>query len=383
MRVALNAWFWNSTTSGSGQYTHNLVEHLAEIAPDLDIILLAPDREVVNTGPEVSNVRCHPVTGGRRLPPNMYKVWFEQIAFPRACRRLEADLAHVPYWAPPLRPSVPTIVTIHDLIPLLLPEYRGGPQVRLYTALVSRAARRAARVLTDSHASRRDIVTYLRLQENKVHTIHLAAGEQYTPTPAADETAIRARYGLPDRYMLHFGGFDIRKNVAATIDAYRRAVEGIGETCPLVVAGQLPEQDIPFAPDPRRLAREQRLDEQHVHFIGYVEDVDAPAVYRGATALIFPSRYEGFGLPPLEAMACGTPVVGSNTSSIPEIVGDGGLLLPPDDVEGMARALVRLATDDGLYIDMSSRALAQAAKFTWEHTAQETLAAYRNVVDLA
>jgi glycosyltransferase involved in cell wall biosynthesis len=124
------------------------------------------------------------------------------------------------------------------------------------------------------------------------------------------------------------------------------------------------------------------LDEEHVRFVGFVDEADAPAIYRGATTFIYPSRYEGFGLPALEAMACGTPVVGSDASSIPEIVGDGGLLLPPDDIEGMAKALVRLATDDSLYVEMGSRALAQAAKFTWKQTAQETLAAYRDVVDV-
>jgi glycosyltransferase involved in cell wall biosynthesis len=382
MRIAINAWFWNATTTGSRQYTRCLVERLAETAPDLEIVLLTPETEAPKPETEIPNVRYQPIANRYQLPANLYKVWFEQIAFPRACRQLEAELAHVPYWAPPLRPTVPIIVTIHDLIPLLLPEYRGGPLVRLYTALVGRAARKAALVLTDSQASRRDIITHLRLPEDKVRTVYLAAGEQYTPTPYPGETAIRAQYGLPERYMLYFGGFDVRKNVATTLNAYRQAAPVIGETCPLALAGKLPEQDTPFTPDPRRLAREQGLDEQHVHFVGFVHDADAPAIYRGATALIFASHYEGFGLPPLEAMACGTPVVSSNATSIPEIVGDGGLLLPPDDAEGMARAMIRLATDDGLYVDISSRALAQAARFSWEQTALETLTAYRDVVNV-
>jgi glycosyltransferase involved in cell wall biosynthesis len=285
MRVAINGWFWNSPTTGSGQYTRLLVEHLAVLGPDLEILLIRPeDRGFRVSGfgfqvsrsrePETSNLE--PETGSLR------KVWFEQVTFPRACRRLQADVAHVPYWAPPLCPSVPTIVTIHDLIPLLLPEYRGGPPVRLYTALVSRAARRAALVLTDSEASRRDIVAHLGLSEERVRTVYLAADERYTPKPSPLEGG--SRRGVPERYVLYLGGFDVRKNVATVLGAYRRAQPAIGEDCPLVIAGRLPEQDTPFAPDPRRLAREQGMDERFVHFIGSPSEADKPALYRGAVA---------------------------------------------------------------------------------------------------
>ncbi|MBN1810381.1 MAG: glycosyltransferase family 4 protein [Anaerolineae bacterium] len=377
MRIAINAWFWDQPTTGSGQYTHCLVKHLAEIAPDLEIALLAPEGEISNLKSQISNVR-HQSTANHRLPANLHKVWFEQIAFPRACRRLGVDVAHVPYWAPPLRPSVPTVATIHDLIPMLLREYRGGPSVRLYTTLVGKAAQSAALVLTDSESSRRDIIAHLGLMEDHVRAVHLAAETRYSPDPDPDDAVIRTQYNLPQRYVLYLGGFDVRKNLAAVIGAYRKAAPTIGETCPLVIAGQLPEEDMPFTPDPRRLVWEHALEERLVHFPGFVAEEDKPALYRGAVAFIFPSRYEGFGLPPLEALACGTPVVGSNVSSIPEVVGDGGLLLPPDDVEGMAKALVKLAADASFRAELSLHALAQASRFSCEKMAKETLAAYRD-----
>jgi glycosyltransferase involved in cell wall biosynthesis len=372
MRVAINAWFWNNPTTGSGQYTRRVVEGLIALGERLKISLIIPSEESQE----------YPASCIPHLVPcprsDLGKVWFEQVAFPRACRRLHVDVAHVPYWAPPLRPTIPTIVTIHDLIPLVLREYRSGPLVRLYTALVGYAAHSATLALTDSEFSRQDIIAHLGLAPDRVRAIYLAAGDNYTPTPATTDADVRARYSLPERYVLYLGGFDVRKNVATLIDAYHHAAPAIGETHPLVIAGRLPANDTPFSPDPRRLAQERGLGERAVHFVDFPDDADKPALYRGATAFIFPSRYEGFGLPPLEALACGTPVVGSNASSIPEIVGDGGLLPPPDDVKGMAQALVRLATDADFRAKLSRRALAQAACFSWEQTARETLAAYQD-----
>ncbi len=377
-RVVINGWFWNSPTTGSGQYTHHLVEALVALDTNLQITLVIPTNRMQDARGKKQDASCilHPVSCSNS---NLGKVWFEQVIFPRVCRRLDADVAHVPYWAGPVLPPVPTVVTIHDLIPLLLHEYRGGPLVRLYTALVARTARNAALTLTDSEASRRDIVTHLGLPDERVRVIYLAVDEQYSPLPTPDDAAIRARYGVPERYALYLGGFDVRKNVATVIAAYHRAGSTIGEQCPLVIAGRLPKQDTPFAPDPRRLAREQGIDERCVRFTGFVDEADKPALYRGAVAFFFPSHYEGFGLPPLEALACGTPVVGSDVSSMPEIVGNAGVLLPPDDVEGMAGALIQLATDDSFRAELSRRALDQAARFSWKRAAQETLDVYRGV----
>jgi glycosyltransferase involved in cell wall biosynthesis len=246
----------------------------------------------------------------------------------------------------------------------------------LYTALVSGAARRAAVVLTDSAAAHRDILTHLKLSPQRVQVVHLAAHERYRPSPTPQDQSIRARYGVSGPYVLYLGGFDVRKNVAAALAAYQRATPAIGDHCRLVIAGRLPERDTPFTPDPRRMARERGIEETHIHFTGFVDEADKPALYRGAVAFIFPSRYEGFGLPPLEALACGTPVVGSDCASLPEVVGSAGVLLPPDDTTGMGAALVRLATDIGFRAELARRALAQSASFSWKCTAQETRSAY-------
>ncbi|MBN1954867.1 MAG: glycosyltransferase family 4 protein [Anaerolineae bacterium] len=385
MRIAINAWFWNQPTAGSGQYTRRLVNHLVALEPALEILLVAPQGWGFQANNFSSqNPNLEPETW--RLQPekgNLKKVWFEQIAFPRACRQLAADAAHVPYWAPPLAPAVPTLVTIHDLIPLLLREYRGGPRARAYTALVAAAASSAALILTDSEASRQDILTHLQLPPEKVQTILLAAEARYHPHSEPEDKEVRARYGLPPRYHLYLGGFDARKNVATALRTYTWAGPVIGGECPLAVAGRLPAADTSFAPDPRRQAAEMGLDPRWVRFTDTVAETDKPALYRGATAFLFPSRYEGFGLPPLEAMACGTPVVGSGATSLLEVVGGGGILLPPDDAEGMAGALIQLAQDDDFREQLSQQALAQAGPFSWQRTARETLAAYRQVIERA
>lgn len=383
MRVALNGWFWRSPFTGSGQYVRHLVHSLQGVgsdpAVDLQLLLIFPSRgSMTEEGgwlnlPE--NITVHHVPA---KDSNLGKVRFEQLAFPRACARLNADLAHVPYWAPPARSSIPVVVTIHDIIPLVLRPYRGGPLQRLYTALVSSTAHGAALVLTDSEASRHDILTRLSLQEDRVRAIPLAAGRQYTPETAPGDRAIRESYGLPEDYMLYLGGFDRRKNLVTAIATYRWAGPVIGDDCPLVVAGRLPAHDTAFTPDPRRMRREQGIPEEFVRFCGFVEEEHKPAVYRGATAFIFPSRYEGFGLPPLEALSCGTPVVGSSVASLPEIVGDAGMLLPPDDARNMAGILIQLALDEPFRAELSRRAVDQAAIFSWERTAGATLAAYQD-----
>jgi glycosyltransferase involved in cell wall biosynthesis len=250
--------------------------------------------------------------------------------------------------------------------------------VRLYVWLVSRTAARADLVLTDSLASRRDIVTHLGLPEERVRPIWLAADNVFVPDSQPDDRAIRARYGLPEEYVLYLGGFDPRKNVRALLQAWRRAQPTLDPGAKLVVAGRLP-QNSTFDLDPRQIARDLDIDPQSLVFPGFVAEAHKPAVYRGGLCFVFPSDYEGFGLPPLEALSCGLPVIGSHLSSLPEVIGEGGLLFEPDDVSGMAEAIVSLVTNPVRRARLKERALAQAARFSWSETARQTLACYQEV----
>jgi len=367
LRIGINAFFLGRPETGSGQYIRHLLKALAKVDPTNEYILFGPA-----------------IRDSQFAIRNLRKLWFEQISFPRACRGL--DLAHVPYFAPPLFPTIPTVVTIHDLIPLIMPLYRGPPLVRAYTRLVAEAARKADAVIADSQASKRDIVRLLRIPASRVHVVYLAADEVFHPLE--DETRIavvRRKYNLPPSYFLYLGGFDQRKNIPTLLKAFAHLVK----TSPamrrlpfLVIAGKLPERDTPLFPDPRRSMSKLRL-EGRVIFTGWVPEEDKPALYSAALAFVFPSLYEGFGLPVLEAMACGTPVIVSDRASLPEVVGEGGILVDPEDIRGMAKAMEALFADDELRTELRQKALAQAFKFDWEKSAQETLRIYQETASRA
>ena len=363
MKIAVNAWFLDAVTTGSGQYTRNVLQALGEVAPDIQIECVEPS----------------PASRG-----DVAKVRFEQIDFPRAARRMQADIAFVPYWGPPLQSEVPVVTTIHDVISLALPDYRGNLKHRAYSALVRAGAGQACAILTDSEHSKRDILQYLPVKEADITVVPLAAEPRFQP--AIDEDAlwrVRETYALPENYTLYLGSYDRRKNIETVMQVYVWCGDPIGDDFPLVMNGTA--EQWAYTSDGERMTLGQMaaaLEIQDVvRFIGRVDEVDKPAVLAGARAFLFPSTYEGFGLPVLEAMACGTPVIGSNASSIPEVVGNAAILADPLDARRMSGATIAICTEDDYHDRMRQRGLMQAAQFTWQRTAFETAAVFRKVFD--
>jgi len=372
MRVIVSGWFLSHTDTGSGQYLHALLRELPALATDIDLHLVAP-----LPAPQPSGWQLHVRAAGSHP---LAKVRFEQVAIPRAARQLHADIVHIPYWAPPLRSPAPLVVTVHDIIPMLLPEHRSSLPMRLYAALAAAATRGATEVITDSRGSSRDIIARLQLPPERVHTVHLAAAEDFAPAAGAAPagSSLRAKYGLPECYALYLGGFQQRKNVRHLLAAWTWARLGLPEGCQLVIAGRLPAR-----PDGRLFQDLPAIAVRHgiresVRFIGAVDEADKPALYQGAACFVFPSSYEGFGLPPLEAMACGVPVVTTGTGSLGEVVGDAAYLVSdPTDARKLGAAIISVIVDTELASDLRARGLKQAALFSWEQTARETVRIYQ------
>jgi len=383
MRIAINGMFWNQPMVGSGQYLHGMLGELARVAPQHEYLLLLPaqldERRTTNDErPELPSSFVVPTPFDGRNK-NFAKLWFEQIGVPMAAARLRADLLHVPYFAPPLSAAMPVVATVLDIIPLLLPEYRGGRAVRAYMRLVARAARRADHVIAISDASRRDIIGQLGCAPTRVSTIPLAAGPQYIPIERARATArVAERYGLCEPFVYYVGGLDARKNVTTLLRAWQRLRQSGGPLATLVIAGRALGENTRLFPDIDALIAELGIADS-VRRIDVTRE-DNPLLYNAAIAFAYPSRYEGFGMPPLEAMACGTPAVVASASSLPEVVGDAALLAAPDDVSAWASALWRLLSDAALRDDLRARGFARAARFSYERVARATLEVYTRLV---
>lgn len=378
MKIGINALFFQSRATGSAQYMIHLLDALAHIDQQNEYILLGP-RPVEQTGQHSFPYQVHPVPGFAARNENIEKVVWEQLTAPNAARNAGLDLYHVPYFAPPLFPHTPTIATIHDVIPMRLPAYQLGGKVKAYMKLVSYAAHRATMIITVSQHAKQDIVDALKIPPERIRVIYEAAGDQYHPITDPEILAeARARYDISERYIFYLGGLDQRKNVPQLIHAFAHLYPQIGDPdLQLVISGNPDKQRGPLFPDPRPIAADLGMSEQIIY--RFIEDEDKPAIYSGASLFVFPSLYEGFGLPPLEAMGCGAPVVCSNRTSLPEVVGDAAINIDPEDTQALTEAMHQVLTNRTLQADLRARSLHQAAQFSWNKTAQETLAVYQEV----
>lgn len=391
MRIAINGMFLSQPTVGMGQYLHGLLDALVALAPEHHYTLLLPAYRQTETGVYVSPPSSHGASRDRqtltrvmirtpfdRRNKNLAKLWFEQIGVPLAAAHLGAELLHVPYFAPPLLTTTPVVATIPDVIPLVLSAYRERARVRGYLWLVALAARRAAHTISLSEHSCADIVARLGLAPANVTAIPLAAAARFRQIDrAAAQHEVAQRYGVQGPFVYYVGGFDVRKNVAMLLRAFGQLRRAGGPEARCVIAGRALGSDPLLFPDLDAVIAAERL-ESWVHRID-VSHADSPLLYAAATAFAYPSRYEGFGLPPLEAMSCGTPVVVADASSLPEVVGAAALQVPPDDLAGWTTALWRLLGDARLRSDLSQRGLERAAQFSYARVASDTLRVYRRV----
>ncbi|MGB1249639.1 MAG: glycosyltransferase, partial [Candidatus Promineifilaceae bacterium] len=239
MHIALNGWFWNRPNSGSGQYIRYLTYHLNRLVSDLDLTLICPASE---KEPDAVPPSVHVKMVANR-PGQVGKVLFEQYLFPKAVAEVGADLAHVPYWGPPMQCAAPVVVTIHDITTELVREYRDSVKARIYNALITASARGASHIITDSNSARDDIIRHLKIEPDNVSTVYLGVDTNvFTPEDNfLLDMAVQKQYDLPDDYILYLGGYEIHKNVVTLLHAYTYVSRALGEDYPLLLAGRQPE----------------------------------------------------------------------------------------------------------------------------------------------
>jgi glycosyltransferase involved in cell wall biosynthesis len=384
MKIGINTLFFRHPASGSGQYLIHLLNALARIRAPHEYILVGPDPLTENVQQQLQAPflrHVQPVGGPLGYHPSLEKMTWEQWTGPQAARRLGVDILHVPHFAPPLLTgSLPIVVTIHDVIPLRLPLYRASAKARVYSSVVAHAAQQATLVITISQHARQDIIETLHIPAERIRVIYQGVSTELAPVEDEQKlAAARARYGLTGRYVFYLGGLDARKNVPQLVQAFSRLYRRLGDPAlQLLISGNPDKYSGPLFPDPRPVGADLGMNGQIIY--RFVEDADKATLYSGASVFVFPSLYEGFGLDPLEAMACGTPVICSNRTSLPEVVGDAALSVDPQDLPALVDAMYRVLTSDELSANLKARGLARAQLFDWQHTASETLAVYEEAL---
>lgn len=374
MHVAINAHLLAHTRSfrraGVSNYTEALLTHLGQIDHT--------NRYTIYTthglGRAALGLPLNFRVRSSRMPtinPRVRIPW-EQLLAPALLRLNNADVFHGVLNVAPLFCPVPSVITIHDLAFLSFPQTFRRINRTYLTWATKVSARQATRILAVSEATKQEIVRLLCVPPEKIVVTYNAAAARFTPPMPEQLAAYRRRAGLPETFILFLGTLEPRKNLPTLLEAYARIAAATD--APLIIGGGKGWlYDEIFAKVEALNLRER------VRFIGYVDAADQPLLYAAATVFAFPSLYEGFGMPPLEAMACGTPVVTTTSSSLPEVVGDAGLVVPPTDAEALGAALLRLLKDRELHAELRERGLRRARQFSWRETAERTLAVYEDV----
>ena len=369
MRVAIDARKLHDF--GIGTYTRNLLRYLARIDHDTEYVLLCQKPDLGVAEQLAPNFRTV-------LEPSPNYSVREQVHVPWLLRRVRPDVFHAPHYVLPPATRCRSVVTIHDCIHMMFPQYLPNRAAYAYAkASMWSAARRSSLILTVSEASKRDILHFFNVRPEKIVVVYNAIDERFRMTPAEEDVArVRERYQLDHGFVLYAGTIKPHKNLVRLIEAFAELRRRGFDELKLLIIGD----EISKLPALRRAVHKHRLH-KHVRFLGFLPDETLAILYRLAAVFVFPSLYEGFGLPPLEAMASGTPVVTSNVSSLPEVAGDAAVLVDPYDVESIVDGVRRVLTDPALANELRARGIERAREFSWTRSITRTRELYQRVAD--
>ena len=392
MRIIIDARYVNDHFPGIGRYVYNLLLGLAQLDQPHQLVTLY-NPKLPNTRYDMAALCRYPRI---RLVATHLRPFSiaEQIRLPRMLRTMQADLYHAPYY---LRPyfglACPSVVTLYDAIPRLFPQEVSSRARWLFDLLSRRAIRSSQHILAISASARADLAAAYAIPLDRITVTPLAADPRFQPQPQAAIDAVRAKYGLPARYVLSLASNKPHKNLVNLIEAWVDLATSVGKGEGVkgrALLTRSPSHPLTPAPvlvlaghwDPRYPEARQAIDRlglgRQVHWLPNVAEADLPALYSGAEVFAFASRYEGFGLPPLEALACGAPVLCCDTSSLPEVVGDAAVRVAPTP-DGLAHGLARLLGDTALRSHLRTVGPQRAATFSWSRTAEATLGVYERV----
>lgn len=381
MRVALDGQPLLTPLAGVGHYTRQLIHALARVDASHHYYVVAPRPLRALTRRRVPLVEF-PEPNVESIIPGWWATMRARVErrrgrSPEMSRGADppGDVFHATNHMFPFRlRTARTVLTIHDLTLLLFPEWHPADRLAMMGRALAPSATRADCIVTPSQFTRNDVLKLLPVKPERVVVIPEGIDPTFKPQPAAEVATRLAPLGLrAGDYLLFLGTIEPRKNLARLLQAVELAGPKIG---PLVLAGGRGWNNATIRDAIARLARDGRVRD-----LGYVLDDLRPVLQAGARAFVYPSLYEGFGLPPLEAMACGTPVLTSNVSALPEVMGDAALYVDPEDVSALAAALTRLWDDESLRADLRARGLARAQEFSWDRTARLTIDVYRSVLE--
>jgi glycosyltransferase involved in cell wall biosynthesis len=352
---------------GIGRYIVNLASALKRVSPDLDLTLMRDPSVTAQrlTLPDLPALDC------AVSPFALSQQWRVRSILHRSC----AALYHSPYYLMPYWPGVAAVFTCHDLIPLILGNHFRARQRLIYRYTHQLALNTARTTIAVSHSTKKDLQRCFNVRPDRIVVIHEGVDEHFKPPSRTAIERVRYKYALPDRYVLYCGSNKPHKNVPRLVEAWARPAFR-DQDAALVIAGHWDER----YPEAKQVAERLGLLGV-VRFCGPVQDAELPALYGGAELFVFPSEYEGFGLPVLEAMACGSPVVCGNRSSLPEVIGQCGLLFDPTDISSIAGTLEQALAERPRRERMREAGLQRAAQFTWDKTAAQTVEIYRTMTN--